>query len=184
MYNSVIVRFLMKIWNALVSWYENSLVKKLGNTIKNILGKLTHGSVFTSIFSDDLDIMENTFIYKVYGRIIDFINKIFGKINNGLKPAKEKSIYINTMDSLFKNYIELIKSFTVFILFFAIGVIVNSFIRGIFLSGAVIGSIVLIVLGLIILYLDNRIGDIIENSWVINFVFSIFKVEEGGDQWW
>lgn len=184
MYNSVLVRFLMKIWNTLESWYENSLVNKIGNSISKFFKTISKGSVAKEIFTEDVDIIENTLFYRIYSKLVDIYNNIFKKMNDGLKPAKENSIYSKTVNGLFKNNLELIKTFSIFFMFFGIGIIINSFIRGIFLSGAVIGSIILILLGLFILYLDELVIVILENSWFVNFIINIFKVEEGGDQWW
>lgn len=184
MYNSVLVRFLVKIWKTLESWYETSLVKRISSSIKNFFRKLSYGSVIKSIFKKDLDIIENTWFYKLYSKFIDFYNGMFEKGNKNLKEVKKGSIYSRTMDGLFKNNLELIKTFSIFFMFFGVGVIINSFVRGIFLSGSVIGSLVLILLAIIILNLDEKVIDILENSWLVDFTVRIFKVEEGGDQWW
>ena len=184
MYNSVIIRFLVKIWDILVFCYEKSLVKRIGSSIGKLLSKLSKASIFKSLFTEDLNIIENTFLYKVYENVIDFYNNISKKMNTGLKKIQRASITSGTLDKLFKDNLDLIKTFSIFFMFFGIGVIINSIVRGTILVGSILASVILIIMGLIVLQLGEKTLVILNNSWIVSFVLNMFRVEEGGDQWW
>lgn len=184
MYNSVIVRFLVKVWDTLVFYYEESLVKKIGGSIRSLISRLGEGSVLKSIFTSDSDLMENTLFYRVYTSIVDWINRVLTKINQAIKKLQKTSVVSDSLNNLFKDYLEIIKTFSIFIMFFGLGIILNSFIRGMGMSFSVVASIVLILISILVLSLGERVLDILENSWTIGFLVNLFRVEEGGDQWW
>lgn len=184
MYNSVVVRFLVRIWEALVFYYDKSLVKRIGQAIGGFFSRISRGSVIKSIFTDDLDILENTIFYRIYGGAVDLYNRLAEKINKNTGRAQETSEVSQALGGLFKDNLELVKTFSIFAVFFGLGLVVNSLARGLVLSVSNIGALVLIALGLIVLSLGEKNIEIFNNSWTVNLVLDMFRVEEGGDQWW
>ena len=47
-----------------------------------------------------------------------------------------------------------------------------------------VGSILLIVIGLLGLLINGREISTLKDSVVFNFFFDLFKLDEGGENWW
>lgn len=184
MYNSIIVGFLVKIWDLFVLGYEDSLVKKIVDGIKAFISFLFKGSIVKGIFTGDKRIILESKFYKVYSWILEKIDMVLNRLNKYIKKIGNNSIVYNNMFNLFKNEIEIIRTISIFFLFFGIGVIINNIRIGAFAGRSYIISIILILGSLIIINIGNNLNDILNSSCCYNFIKDLFSIDEGGDQWW
>ena len=184
MYNSLVVRFLVKIWNAFIFGYNNSFVKKLADWIKRSVTYLFFGSVTKDIFVSDKSIIEMSLFYKIYVKIIDTISKLIKDINTYIKNVGNNSIMYKSLSNLFKDNQEVGNTIFSFILFFGIGIILNNVLRGLWSGRSYIVAITLIIVSIIGIMLKDRYSEILKGSFVFRFIMSIFDVDEGGINWW
>ena len=173
MYNSLVVRFLVKIWNIFIWGYNNSFLKKIGDVIKKAITYLFFGSV-----------IEMSLFYKLYVKIVDTINKLIKHINKYTKRIGNNSIMYKSLSKLFKDNSEVTNTIFSFIMFFGIGIILNNVFRGLWSGRSYIIAILLILISLIVINLKDRYSEILKGSFVFGFVMSLFAIDEGGINWW
>ena len=184
MYNSLVVRFLVKMWNAFIFGYNNSFIKKTADWIKKSVTYLFFGSVTKDIFISDKSIIEMSLFYKVYAKIVDTISKLLKSINNYIKSIGNNSIMYKSLSSLFKNEQEVGNTIFSFILFFGIGIILNNVFRGLWSGRSYIVAVAIIIVSIIGIMLKDRYSEILKGSFVFRFVMSLFAIDEGGLNWW
>ncbi len=184
MYNSLVVRFLVKIWNIFIWGYNNSFLKKIGDVIKKAITYLFFGSVIKNIFVSDKSIIEMSLFYKLYVKIVDTINKLIKHINKYTKRIGNNSIMYKSLSKLFKDNSEVTNTIFSFIMFFGIGIILNNVFRGLWSGRSYIIAILLILISLIVINLKDRYSEILKGSFVFGFVMSLFAIDEGGINWW
>lgn len=185
MYNSFIVRIFVGAGNAFTLAYEESILKRVVDAFKKCILYLTNGSIFISIFTKSFNYIEKSIFYKLFSNVLGFGTNIFKKLNNFIKRIGEESIVYNSFSKLFGTNIALVRSLAVFVLFFAIGVVLNNLIRGAFSGRSYIVSFVLIIGTTMVIALGDGLEKLLNNSFVYRFIMDLFTIdEEGGDQWW
>ncbi|MGN9163733.1 hypothetical protein ACTNDY_00410 [Tissierellaceae bacterium HCP3S3_D8] len=184
MYNSLVVGFLVKIWNIFVSLYEGSLIKKIIDGIKKVFAFMFKGSIVKDIFTKDNHIIEKSVFYRIYSWLAKIYEKIWTGINRYMKKSGKTSFVHKNISVLFKDDIKVIGTISMFIFFFCTGVIVRKFLDGYLLGRTTIISIILIIGSLVTISLKDNIKEILNSSYVYKFIESLFTIDEGGDQWW
>lgn len=184
MYNSLVVRFLVKIWDGFIIGYDNSIIKKISIAIKKAITCLFFGSVTKDMFMSDQSIIENSLFYKIYVKITDTISKLFKKINNYIRSIGNNSIIYKSASSLFKDNVEVGNTLFSFILFFGIGIIGNNVLRGLWSGRIYIIAIGLIIVSIVGIMLKDRYSEILKGSFAFRFMMGLFTIDEGGINWW
>ncbi len=184
MYNSFIVRIFVGAGNAFTLAYKGSILKILVDAFKRCISYLTNGSVFISILTKNFVFIEKSIFYRLFSSILAFVSNIFKSINKYFKRIGQGSIVYSNTSKLFNSKIALIRSITVFVSFFAIGIVVNNLLRGAFSGRSYIISFGLIILSVIVIGLGEDLEKLLSNSFVYRFITDLFIIDEGGDQWW
>ncbi|MDR7871276.1 MAG: hypothetical protein RIN55_10470 [Tissierellaceae bacterium] len=185
MYNSFIIRIFVGAYDAFTLAYKGSILKRIVESFKRCISYLTNGSIFIGIFTKNYMFIETSIFYKLFSKILDFVTNIFKRLNDFFKRIGEESLIYTNISKLFGTNIALIRSLTVFVLFFAIGVIINNLIKGAFSGRSYILSFGLIFITMIILILGEGLEKFLNNSFIYRFIRDLFIIdEEGGDQWW
>lgn len=183
MYSSLVVRFLVRIWNLFIFGYNNSLIKRIADSIKKAIILLFFGSVTKDIFLSDKSIIEMSVFYKIYVKIIDTISKMSKSINNYIKSIGNNSIMYRSLSSLFKDNGEVANTIFSFILFFALGIILNNVFRGLWSGRSYIIAIALIIVSIIAIMLKDKYSEILKGSFVFRFIIGLFAIDEGDINW-
>lgn len=184
MYNSIVVRFLVRIWNKFEIGYDNSFIKRIAVSIKKLINYLFFGSVTKDIFVSDKSIIEMSVFYKIYVKIIDTISKWIKYINIYIKNVGNNSIMYKSASNLFRDDAEIGNTLFTFILFFGIGILINNIFRGLWSGRSYIVSFLLILISLIGILLKDKYREILKSSFIFQFVMSFFTIDEGGINWW
>lgn len=184
MYNSLVVRFLVRIWDLFMFGYDNSFIKKIADFIRKSITYLFFGSVTKDIFVSDKSIIEMSLFYKIYVKIVDTISKWIKSINSYIKSIGNNSIMYKSLGNLFKDNEEVANTIFSFVLFFGIGIIINNVLRGLWSGRSYIIAIVLIIMSISGIMLKDRYSEILKGSFVFRFVMSLFTIDEGGINWW
>ncbi len=184
MYNSLVVRFLVKIWDSFIYGYNSSLIKKIADMIKKAVTYLFFGSVTKDIFVSDKSIIEMSLFYKIYVKIVDIISKWIKILNKYIKGIANNSIIYKSSNSLFKDDIEVANTIFSFFLFFGIGIIFNNVLRGLWSGRSYLVATVLVIISIIGMLMKNRYSEILKGSFVFQFIMSLFSIDEGGINWW
>lgn len=184
MYNSLVVRFLVRIWDSFIFGYDNSFIKKIADMIKKTVTYLFFGSVIKDIFVSDKSIIEISLFYKIYVKIVDTINKLIRSINNYTKKIGNNSIMYKSLSKLFKDNSEVANTIFNFILFFGVGIIINNVLRGLWSGKSYIVAVALIIMSIIGILLKNKYSEILKGSFAFRFVIGLFAIDEGGANWW
>lgn len=185
MYNSFIIRIFVGAFDAFTLAYEGSILKRIVDAFKRCILYLTNGSIFISIFTKSFNFIEKSVFYKLYSKIMDFGTNILKKLNNLIRKIGEESIVYNSFSKLFGTNIALVRSLAVFVLFFAIGIILNNLTKGAFSGRSYVVSFVLIIGTTMVIALGDGLEKLLDNSFAYRFIIDLFTIdEEGGDQWW
>lgn len=97
MYNSLVVRFLVKLWSFFSGFYDQSLVKKFADTIVRFLRFLFKGSELKEIFVSDKSLIDSSIFYRIYSGIIDLANKMLKSINLAIKRWEKGSAFFSVL---------------------------------------------------------------------------------------
>lgn len=184
MYNSIVIQFLSRIWNALEKSYQYSLLKLFNDRLVKGIKYLSRGSLIISLFTSNRSLIEESFLYQVYCWIIDIIVKIIQGLRKGIKKTSHGSFIYTTIYNLFYDEIQLQSTFYIFFMAFGIGIIGNNLARGYYFGRSYLVSIALIGISLIGLKIKEDYKSILEESYSFKIVKSIFTIDEGVDQWW
>ena len=183
MYNSFVIRFLVKIWNLFIQGYDNSLIKTFFNKLKMAIKYLFFGSVTKDIFVSDKSIIEVSLFYKIYKSIIDTLSKLIKKINTYIKKIGNSSIIYRSLGSLAKDNGTLASTIFSFILFFAVGIVLNNIFRGLWSGRSYIIAFVFIIVSIMGIILEDKSSEVLKNSFVFRFVMGLFDIDEGEINW-
>lgn len=184
MYNSFILRLFAGAYDSFALAYRKSILKSMVDNIKRCFLYLTHGSMFISIFTEDSKVIESGIFYNVFSKIIGFGNQILESLNKIFKRNSRESITFNIISKLFSSNTSLIRSISVFTLFFGVGIIFNNVKNGAFSGRSYIISLAIIIVNIISLSVGEDIENLCNNSFVYRFIKDLFIIDEGGDQWW
>lgn len=185
MYNSLIVSISVRMWKWILHGYEDSSIKKIVDWVNKFISYLLKGSIVRGIFKSEKELIKESSFYKISSNIIEFISRILNGINKYIKKIGEESLVYRSINSLFLDGFAILGSLFVFLLALGIGLIGNNLARGFYSGQSYIVGAMLIVTSLIGLGLRENYREITGNSWICNFIISIFTIdEEGGDKWW
>lgn len=184
MYNSVVVNVLANIWRVLAEGYQYSLLKKFNHFVGSGIKKLSKGSNVVKLFTSNRSLIEESFLYQIYCKIVDVINKIFIALRRGINKNNPGSIIYNTVYNLFQGGVQVQRTFYVFFLSFGIGIIVNNVIRGFFAGKSYIVALALIFASIVGLKVKDDYEGILRGSHFCAFIRSVFTIDEGVNQWW
>lgn len=104
MYNSVVVRSLVRLWSFFSGYYEGSLVKKVADSIGGFLRYLFKGSVVKDIFTSGKSLIDHSFFYRIYSWIIDVANRILKNINLTIKKWETGSMFFRIIRGINKGF--------------------------------------------------------------------------------
>ena len=116
MYNSVVLKVLVKIWNILVEEYQYSYLKKFNNFISKGFKNLSKGSNIVKLFISDRSLVKESLLYSLYCKIIDSLNRFFIFLRKRIRENSHESIIYNTIYNLFHDEIQLQTTFYIFLL--------------------------------------------------------------------
>ena len=185
MYNSLTLRIFFRVYNTFALAYEKSFLKSMVDAFSKWILYLANGSILIGIFTKNLILIDRSLFYGLYSKIVDFGTNILKRLNNLFKKLGSESILYKNTSKLFGTSIDLIRSLAVFLLFFAIGVIVNNLIQGAFSGRSYIISLGIIVVTVMAIALGEGLEQLLNNSFVYRFIMDLFIIDdEGGDQWW
>ncbi len=97
MYNSVVVRSLVRLWSFFSGFYEQSLVKKLADLIGSFIRLLFKGSVVKEIFISGKSLIDRSLFYRIYTWLIGFANRILKAINVTIKKWEKGSKFFSVL---------------------------------------------------------------------------------------
>lgn len=184
MYNSIIVRSLIKIWGLLAIGYKYSLLNRLVSYMVKNISTISKGSYVMRLFTSNRSLLEESLFYALYSNIIDFINRFIKSIRKWIEKNSPTSFTYNTAYKLFSSENNMMNTFFIFFMAFGIGIIINNLIRGFYYGRSYIISIILIVVSLVGLIEDLDIVNVFKGSYVFRLVESIFMIDEDVDRWW
>lgn len=96
MYNSITVRILMKMWNALAIGYKHSLLNRFVSYMIRNISTLSRGSYIARLFISNRSLLEESLFYIIYSNSVDFINRFIKSIRDWVGKYNSKSIAYNT----------------------------------------------------------------------------------------
>lgn len=184
MYNSIIVRSLTRIWNALAVGYKYSLLNRLVGYILKGIAFLSKGSCIVRLFTSNRSLLEESLFYVIYCNSIDLINRLIKSIKDWVGKYSSSSFVYNTIYKLFSTEKNMMQTFFVFFMTFGLGIIVNNVLRGYYSGRSYVISIILIIVSLVGLIEDVDIKGVFKGSYVFRLVESIFTIDEEVDRWW
>lgn len=184
MYNSIIVSFFVRLWKFIEREYEKSFIKKMIDSIKKIFSYIGQSSYFKRIFTSSNSLIEKSFVYHIYKLILKLLNKILNLIRRFIGENSYYSIAYRNINNLFKTKVEVIRTFSVFILSFGLGIGINNILRGYTSGKSYIVAIMLVIASLIALSIKENYKKVLGNSWFYSVIVGLFAIDEGGDNWW
>jgi len=184
MYNSIIVRSLMSIWNALAIGYKHSLLNRLVVFLLGNISNLRKGSYVIRFFTSNRSLWEESLFYAIFCSLIDLINRLINSIRNWVERYNSGSFVYNTVSRLFGTERNMIQTFSLFFMAFGLGIVVNNILRGYYSGRSYIISLILIILSVIGLTQDIDVRDILKGSYAFRLIESIFTIDEEVDKWW
>ena len=178
MNNSIFLNTIIKFWEFIVFEYRRSFIKKILDSLGRGLSYLSKGSRFKSFFVSRDSMIAQGFLYSIYKKIMYFINKILNNMRDYIGEKGEYSLGYRNIRSLFINKIELLRTLFIFILSFALGLAFNNIVRGNYSGRSYIVIMFLVLVSIIGLSLKENYNNIIKNSLIFRFIYSIFTIEE------
>lgn len=178
MNNSIFVSTIIKFWEFIVFEYRRSFIKKVLDSLGRGFSYLSKGSRFKSLFVSRDSMIAQGFLYSIYKKIMDFINKILNKIRDYIEDKGEYSLGYRNIRSLFRSKVELLRTLFIFLLSFALGLAFNNIVRGNYSGRSYIVIAFLVLVSIIGLSVKENYSKIIKNSLICRFIYSIFAIEE------
>lgn len=179
MYNSIFVSAIIKFWEFISFEYNRSFLKKTMDAFSRGFAYLSNGSRIKSIFKSRDLLIEKSLIYDLYTKFMKSINRILGSIRKYLKEKREHSLICSNLYNLFATKIEVLRTFFVFTLSFAVGLLLINIVRGYYSGRSYIIIAVLIIGSIIGLLSKENYKDVLKTSFIYKFIYSIFSLEEG-----
>lgn len=184
MYNSIVVQFLVNVWQVLEKGYKYSLLKMFNDKLIKGFKFLSKGSLTISLFTSSRSLLEESLLYRIYCWILDIITRSFRELRKGIKKVNHGSLIYTTVYNLFYDEVQLQGTFYIFFMAFGTGLIGNNLVRGYYSGRSYLISIALIFISLMGMKIKDDYKSILEESHIFKFVKSIFTIDEGVDQWW
>jgi len=182
MYNSYIVSVLNRIWLTINSFYKYSTVKKINDAIIRASEKILSGSLIANFITNDESLIESSAFYKMYGKLISFIESLFNRLRTLIKQYKQGSILNRIGYSIFESHVTTISTISLFIIAFSL---VNTGINALNGNINTYDNVLFFIITVIfILVFANResVKEAVDNSLFIKLLKNIFTIDNGGDQ--
>lgn len=184
MYNSFIVRIFVGAGNAFSLAYNGSILRRIVGIINSSISYLAKDSIAVGIFTKNFSLIEDSYFYGLFSKILKFFSKTFVRLNNLFNRIGEESIACSSIRKLFSTELALIRTLSTFVFFFAVGIILINLDSGLYWGRTYIVSIILILGSLTVFNRGENFKISLENSSVYGFIKNLFIIDEGGDQWW
>ncbi len=184
MYNSYTVSVLNRLWRTINSFYKYSTIRKINDSIIRTFKKMLNGSLIANFMTNDESLIESSAFYKIYGKLISFIESLFNRLRTLAKQYKQGSILNRIGESIFESHVTTISTISLFIIAFSL---VNIGIDAVNGNIKTHGNALLFIITVIfILVFTNResVKEAVDNSLFIKLLKNIFTIDNGGDQWW
>ena len=178
--NSLTIRFLNKIYRVFSDSYKDSYTKKSWDFIKNPIAKTFSTSKTREVFAGEKILFENTFIYKIYSKLFNLIERFMKFLRKIFLPMINNSFFLGGAYKSLNSFDEIAGLISNIMFYSGILTLVISLL----FKGKIIIPLAFIVMGLILSLLKGRYMEIIMGSKFIEFFTSFFKLDEGGENWW
>ncbi|WDV45261.1 hypothetical protein PV797_17290 [Clostridiaceae bacterium M8S5] len=180
MYNSYTVSILIKVKNIFDDLYEHSVIKAILDCILNYWRRINKSSKIYSFLTEERSYIEDSFVYRIYKKIIEVLNKLFiwtkRIMNKSIKGSKTIDIMNESMNE---------NSSIVGLLGFCVTMMILKILNIIVLSYITMSLLSLVILVAILILITNvKISDILKNSYIAKKVISVFTMDSGGEEWW
>lgn len=182
MYNSFVLSFLSKIGKFFDRTYKNSIICNFFSSIKKSFARMYYHSKMKKILESIKITFISSFIYKFVVNLFDLLDYILNGINNFKEKLTKGSVISEGLGFYGQNEMNGLRLF--YETFIIVGVVL------LILNFAQIGSIsiyiniALILIGVFGLLINGREIDTLKTSLVFNFFYDLFKLDEGGENWW
>lgn len=178
--NSLTIRFLNKIYRVFSDSYKDSFTKKSWDFIKNPIERNFQNSKTREVLAGEKVLFENTFIYKIYSKLFNLIERFMKFLGRIFLPMIKNSFFLGGAYKSLNSFDEIAGLISNIMFYSGILTLIISFL----LKGKIIIPLGFIVMGLILSLLKGRYMEIIMGSKFIEFFTSFFKLDEGGENWW
>lgn len=178
--NSLTIRFLNKIYRVFSDSYKDSFTKKSWDFIKNPIEKIFQNSKTREVLAGDKILFENTFIYKIYSKLFNFIERFMNFLGRIFLVMIKNSFFLGGAYKSLDSFDEIAGLLSNIIFYSGILTLVISLI----FKASLYIPLAFIIFGLILSLLKGRYMEIIMGSKFIEFFTSFFKLDEGGENWW
>lgn len=181
MYNSYTINLLVKTKDVFASLYKYSILKLLVDKIVLWLKKGCKGSKVCSFFTNEKSIIKNSYIYLLYKKIVDFINKLLFKLKRKVNSCVKGSYILNVL----KKDMNTDNALYIIIIGFNVTLLSLRVFNIISLRIVSISMLAFITFFSLFLYINNaKTIEMLKNSWIINTIISVFTLDDGGEEWW
>ena len=182
MYNSVVIGILARAWEMLRGIYEYSALKRIRDFIVIGFKRLSKGSRVVELLTSDRNLIEEGLIYELYCRGVDWVNGLIGAIEIGMEDILKGSLIYNSMHGLFGCQRDWQMNISLFSAILGVGIMAINLARGIGAYEYYILPIIFIMIT--IAGCKTSYKDVLDGSFVFNFIRNIFVIDEEVDQWW
>lgn len=182
MYNSFTMSLLLKTSKAVNKIYKHSLISKLFSSIKKRFNRTYLNSNFYIFNKNIKTVFKESFLFKIVNYIFYFLDTILNSLYNFRKRLTKGSKISEGFRFYTLDEISGLRLFYEVFILLGIFILMGN-IFGVSLIPPV-GSILLIIIGAIGILINGRELDIIFGSTVFNFFYDLFKLDEGGENWW
>lgn len=182
MYNSIFIGLIMKITRSIQKLYRGSFTHLLISKLDRFLRIVYRGSYLNKVNKESEELFKNSYIYKGIGlvfrlvdRFLNFIGDIVRKITKGSKISESLGFYSQSISSGLRLFYETLILLGVLLTLgrlFGLGSLPLYF------------NVLMILFGRVGIYLNGLEVIAIRESAFINFFLELFKVDEGGENWW
>lgn len=186
MYNSYVVSILVRLWYFLVESYEHSILKKILIKVRSVVSLLFKDSIFKSLVTDKKYIIENSFLYLIYKKIVKFYNKLFNYLNKKYNDLGQTSFIKKYRTENIRNLENLLIGILYFNISFNMGIIVVKIYSKIPFGIRYMANGLIILISILLIKSDIKILDMLSESKIIRTLNDFLKLEpdEGGIRWW
>lgn len=184
MYNSVFVNTMFRIGTFIKGGYNTSLLKRVIHALNKNICYLSRGSRFKSLFASGDSLIEKSYIYNIYAKFMNILNKLLENIRVFIIKNAEYSIIYQVVKDSFDTKLAVLRTASIFTFTFGIGIAINNVLRGYYSGRSYYVSLILVIFSLVSLWLKENYKEILKNSLGYKFVYSIFEIDRGGDNWW
>lgn len=182
MYNSIFIGLIMKITRSIQKLYRSSFTHLLISKLDRILRIVYRGSYLNKVNKGSEEIFKKSYIYKGIGmvfklvdRFLNFIGDLVRKIAVGSEISEGLEFYSKSISTGLRLFYET---------FILLGILLT--LGGLFglRSLPIYFNVLIILIGIVGIYLNGLEVTAIKESTFVNFFLELFKVDEGGENWW